>query len=165
MHYFIYPFCSIFIIVGAAILFDAVRGMVQARAIENWPTVDAQLSHCELKHHHDSEGNSSEVIVRYEYSVRGTQYTNNKIHPTYSASSFDCHRPLYEKLKNSTIVRARYNELKPQESYIVTGRYSSSLAGLFGGLLFMTMGLIFMLIFHFAMMGNSNYAAGLHIVR
>ncbi len=34
MHYFIYPFCSIFIIVGAAILFDAVRGMVKAEPLK-----------------------------------------------------------------------------------------------------------------------------------
>ena len=152
-------------IVGAGIAFYAFRGIIKAKAIDEWPTVNAQLTKCEFKTHSDSEGSSYEVIVQYDYTVVGKKYSSNKIHPSYSASSFEGHRPLYEKLKNCSVVRARYNELAPEESYIVTGRFTSALSILFGGMLFFSAGLCFLLIFHFAINGNSNYAGGLDVVQ
>jgi hypothetical protein len=59
----IYPFCSIFMIVGAGIAFYAIRGIMKAKAIDEWPTVNAQLTKCEFKTHSDSDGDSYEVIV------------------------------------------------------------------------------------------------------
>jgi hypothetical protein len=161
----IYPFCSIFMIVGAGIAFYAIRGIMKAKAIDEWPTVNVHLTKCEFKTHSDSDGDSYEVIVQYDYTVVGKEYSSNKIHPSYSASSFDGHRPLYEKLKKCSVVRARYNELAPEESYIVTGRFTSALSILFGGILFFSAGLFFLLIFHFAIVGNSNYAGGLDVVQ
>ncbi len=161
----IYPFCSVFMIVGAGVAFYAIRGIMKAREIDEWPTVNAQLTQCEFKTRSDSDGDSYEVIVQYDYTVVGKKYSSKKIHPSYSASSFEGHRPLYEKLKKCSVVRARYNELAPEESYIVTGRFKSALATLFCGMLFFSAGLFFLLIFHFAITGNSNYADGLDIVQ
>lgn len=162
--WFIYPFCSIFMIVGAGIAFYAFRGIAKARAITDWPSVDAKLVNCEYKTHTDSEGNSYEVVVNYEYTVRGKDYSNDKIHPSYSASNFEGHRPLYDKLNACKVVKARYNEFDPAESYIVTGNFSSALSVLFAGCLFFGAGLFFLLIFHFAIAGNSDYAGGLEVV-
>lgn len=163
--WFIYPFCSIFIIVGTIVSGFALRGIIKSHTIDKWPQTDATITKCEFKTDSDSDGNSYEVVVQYDYTVRGRQYTNNKIHPSYLASSVDGHRPLYAKLKECSIVKARYNDHDPTESYIVTGRFTSAFALLFGGLLFFSMGLFFLLIFHFAIAGNSNYAAGLDVVQ
>lgn len=161
----IYPFCSIFIILGAGIAIHAIRGILKTNAIDNWPTVNARLTKCDFKELTDSDGNLYQVIVQYDYTVDGKDYSNNKIHPTYSASNFEGHRPLYEKLKKCSVVRARYNQLNPAESFIVTGRFTSRLAILFGGMLFFSAGVFFLLIFHFAIAGNSNYADGLDIIQ
>lgn len=151
-------------LVGAGIALSAIRGILKARSIDDWPTVDAQVTQCDFKAHADSEGTSYQVVVKYSYSVLGREYSNNKIHPSYSASSFEGHRPLYERLKKCSVVKARYNDLDPAESYIVTGNFTSALALLFGGLLFFSVGLFFLLIFHFALAGDSNYASGLDVV-
>ncbi len=152
-------------IVGAGTALHAIRGIIKAKAIDKWPTVNADLTRCEFETHSDTDGHSYEVIVQYDYTVGGKKYSSNKIHPSYSASSFDGHKPLYEKLKQCSVVRARYNELAPEESYIVTGRFTSALSLFFGGMLFFSSGLFFLLIFLFASTGNSNYAGGLDVVQ
>ncbi len=40
----IYPFCSIFILVGAGVSFWTLRGILKARAITHWPTVEATVT-------------------------------------------------------------------------------------------------------------------------
>ena len=161
----IYPFFSIVMIVGAGIAFDAIRGIMKAKTIDKWPTVNAQMTKCEFKTHSDSDCNSYEVIVQYDYTVDGKKYSSNKIHPSYSISSFVGHRQLYRKLKKCSVVRARYNEVAPEEAYIVTGKFTSALSTLFIGMLFFSKGLFFLLILHFGIAGNSNYAGGLEVVQ
>jgi hypothetical protein len=160
----VYVFCSVFIFVGGGVAIYALQGIVKAGAIGSWPPVDAKLTDINLKVRHDSDGDLQEVVVKYEYFVDGNRYTNNKIHPTYSGSNMSGHKELYERLKNCSIVRARYNKENPRESYLVTGRYSQSFVLLFGGLLFFFSGLMFLLIFHFAAEGSSNFVDGLEIV-
>ncbi len=98
----------------------ALQGIVKAGSIGSWPQVDAKLTDINLKVRHDSDGDLQEVVVKYEYFVDGNRYTSNKIHPTYSGSNMSGHRELYERLKNCSIVRARYNKENPREAYLVT---------------------------------------------
>ena len=163
--WFIYPFCSIFILVGAGLAFWTMRGMMKARAISNWPTVNAEMLECDFVEHSDSDSDSYEVKVRYQYMVNGKKYENDKIHPAYSASSFEGHRPLYDRLNKCTLVKARYNELDPSESYLLKGTFSAHLAAFFGGMIFFFAGVFFLLTFHFAIAGNSDYAAAVEIVK
>lgn len=160
----VYVFCSVFIFIGGGVAIYALQGIVKAGSIGSWPQVDAKLTDINLKVRHDSDGDLQEVVVKYEYFVDGNRYTSNKIHPTYSGSNMSGHRELYERLKNCSIVRARYNKENPREAYLVTGRYSQAFALLFGGLLFFFAGLMFLLIFHFAAEGSSNFVDGLEIV-
>ena len=161
----IYPFCSIFILVGLALAFWTMRGIVKGRSVAYWPTSNASLLNCEFKSDNDSEGESYEVVVSYEYTVHGQKYENNKIHPAYSASGFDGHRALFQRLKDSTVVEVYYNEFDPAESYLLAGTFSAHLAAFFGGLIFMSAGVFFLLTFHFAIAGNSDFASALQVVK
>ena len=161
-----YPLCSIFMIVGAGAAFYAIRGMIKQRAIDEWPAVDAQLFMCEFKTYPAlGEPPEYEVIVQYDYTAAGKKYSSNKIHPSYSASRSAAHALLYEKLKKSSVVRARYNKVAPEESYIVTGRFASAPTNLLGGMLFFCLGLFGLLFFHVAITGDANYAVGVDVVR
>ena len=160
----IYPFCSIFIFVGLGIAFWTMRGMLKASSVSDWPKTNATLLSCEFQSDNDPEGESYEVVVNYEYTVNGCKFENNKIHPAYSASSFDGHHPLFERLDKAKVVKVHYNEFDHSESYIIGGSFSSHLAAFFGGLIFMSTGIFFLLTFHFAIAGNSDYASMLDIV-
>ena len=105
------------------------------------------------------------VTADYTYEVSGTSYCNTAIHPGYSASNLGGHHELYDKLKSANLVRIRYNSSDPQEAYLIDGTYSVNLAGLFGGLLFFLAGLMFLLIFHFGITGNTDFASGLDVVK
>ncbi len=108
---------------------------------------------------------SYEVKVEYSYPVNEQVYTGERLRPAYSSASFGGHRPLYDKLKSANVVRARFNETPPSEAYLLTGSYSAHWASFFGGMIFASAGLFFLLTFHFAIAGNSDYSAGLTIVQ
>ena len=161
----IYPFCSIFILVGLAGAFSTMLGILKAHAVSNWPTENASLLDCEFKSDHNSDSESYKVLVRYEYNVHGRKYENDKVHPAYSRSSFGGHRRLFKRLKKATVVKIHYNDADPSESYLLAGHFSAHLAALFGSMIFFSAGVFFLLTFHFAIAGNSDYASALEVVK
>ncbi len=161
----IYPFCTIFIVVGAVIAFSAVRAIVKAREIQSWPTADARLIECDLKTKIVGIRHTYEVVVAYEYSVLGRVFQNNKIHPHYGASNAEFHGPLYSRLKASNLVKVRYDVTNPSESYIVAGVFTSEYASVLAGSMFFMAGIFFLLLFHFALTGSTDYAAGVEVVQ
>lgn len=164
--WFVYAFCGVFCVAGFASCIHTLSGISKGKAIQNWPSAHARILSCDLRHELDSDdGQSFEVKVKYEYSIEGRVYRRTKLHPAYSASSFSGHEGLYEKLKSADTVLARYNPQEHSEAYLLTGSFSAHWAVFFAGLLFATMGLLFMLIFHFGVAGDSDYARSLEVVR
>ncbi|OYP32917.1 DUF3592 domain-containing protein [Rhodopirellula sp. MGV] len=162
----IYPFCAIFILVGVGICLSTLRGIAKGQAVTAWPSTEASIVNCGLESHSDSEGGlSHQVTVEYEYSVVGCTYTGTKIHPTYTSSSFKGHHALHQKLSAAKVVQIKYNEANPEEAYLFGGNFSSAYAGFFAGMIFASAGLLFLLTFHFAVTGNSDYAAALNVLR
>jgi len=51
-----------------------------------------------------------------------------------------------------------YNPDDPAESYLIVGNFGFHKAALCGGLLFFLAGVMFLLTFHYAITGSSNYA-------
>ena len=105
--------------------------------------------------------------VGFYWSVRvgGIDFENSSIHPGYSSSSADGHRGLYQKLSESKRVLAYYNPSDHSESYLITGNFGFHKAAFFGGLLFFSAGIFFMLTFHYAFTGSSNYADKLTVIQ
>jgi hypothetical protein len=160
-----HSFCSIFILIGAGFSLFALRGIIKGYAITNWPTVEASLTKCEFKTNSNSKGQAFKVVVDYVYSIDGQVYVSHAIHPAYSASSFDGHKLLFNRLKETKVLRAKYNEKNPAEAYLIAGFFSADLAPVFFGLAFLSFGVTMLLLFHFAIAGNSNYASGLDVIR
>ena len=161
----IYPFFSIFIITGAFLSYKTFSTIQKARAIENWPSAEAEIAYSKLIDTSDSESNSWEVEISYRYRVGGIDFENSSIHPGYSSSSADGHRGLYQKLSESKRVLAYYNPSDHSESYLITGNFGFHKAAFFGGLLFFSAGIFFMLTFHYAFTGSSNYADKLTVIQ
>lgn len=161
----VYPLCSVFIVVGAWLAWTTLDGMVKARSVASWPTAGADIKKIDLRDEDTDGSESYEVLVDYEYEVDNKQFKGNQIHPAYSESSFEGHLRLYEELKKAAVVKVYINPKDPSEAYLVSGSYSAHWSAFFGGMIFFTMGIFFMLAFHFVIFGNSNYADGLHILR
>jgi hypothetical protein len=160
----IYPFCAIFVMVGAAIAFTSIRAIAKSREIQAWPAVEARLLECDFKTHVVRDRHTYEVVVAYEYFVLGRVFQSNQIHPNYGRSNSEFHGPLYHRLKAASRVKVRYNVANPAESYIVPGMMTSAFASVFAGLLFFIAGLLFSLGFHFAIAGTTDFAARVDVV-
>lgn len=162
----IYPFCGVFIVLGATLAYSTLHGILKGRTVSSWPTTNAKVNKVDFNYSADGEGGKSfEVLVNYQYVVDDVIYENTKIHPAYSESSFSGHHGLYERLKIADVVAAHYNPRDPAEAYIVSGSYSAHWSAFFAGFVFLAAGVGFMLGFHFAIRGNSDYGDGLHIIR
>jgi hypothetical protein len=163
--FFVIPFCSIFILVGGAMVISSGRAMVQGIQARRWPHTVGRVLSVENKDSSDSESSSRQIHVRYAYHVEGQSFEGTVIHPTYKVSSFEsAHQELQELLRPDQKVRVYYEGYHPDRSTLSTGFYSCSLAGLAGGLLFAGAGLGFMLIFWFGMAGDTGYARGITVI-
>jgi|TARA_B110000438_G_scaffold289915_1_gene325019 hypothetical protein len=163
--WFVYPFCSIFMLAGTWLSLKALSQVRKAKEAQSWPTVQAELSACELLNTSDGDAIVHEVEVTYHYTVNKQLYTSSRIHPAYSSSSASGHENLYHKLNTAAVVEAFYDPKDPSVSFLITETYGFHKAGVFGGLIFFSAGLFFMLIFHFALGGSSNYADGLTVIK
>jgi hypothetical protein len=167
LRYFIYPFCSLFIVLGLVGTMGAVLNVLKARAIADWPTTKADVVLCDWKIDSGGEPSASyEVIVNYRYRVAGRQYESDRIHPEYMATlDPGAQSPLYQRLKAARVVQVRYNAADPAEAYLLSGRYGAYFSTFFIGLLATSAGLCFLFIFHFHIARKPDLAAGLKIVK
>lgn len=162
---FIVPFCSLFILVGGWLTIASVRKIVQGISAQGWPTTTGELTHVENKISHDSESSSWEIVVKYSYTVNGQSYVGNVIHPSYTNSSVEqANHQLEAKLTPGKTVTVYYHPSNPARATLSTGFYSSSMATVFGGLIFLGAGLGFLGTFWFAITGKTNFADGITIL-
>jgi hypothetical protein len=164
--YFIVPFCSIFIAVGAWLMLKTGHGILLGIQAGNWPTTTGKLLSVKCKDTSDSETTSREIQVRYSYNVGGRDYEGTTIHPAYGSSGLEqAHQGLESLLAPGQNVRVYYDESEPSRSTLSVGLYSCSLAGFFGGLIFAASGLAFLLTFWFAIAGDFGFAKGITVIR
>ncbi len=166
MLYIIVPFCSIFIIVGGSMMVFTARKIVLGMQARHWPQTAGRVVSVGSKDTSDSEGSSREILVCYAYNVGGRDYESSTIHPAYSSSSFEeAHRGIESLLRSTKQVRVYYDGAQPSRSTLSVGFYSSSLAVLFGGLIFFAAGVGFLLTFWFALTGDWDFARGITVIR
>ena len=144
---------------------SSVRKIILGITAKNWPTTTGQLIHVENKITSDSESTSREIVVKYSYTINGQSYEGNVIHPSYTNSSFEnAHSHLEAKLELGKSIEVFYDSRNPQRAMLSTGFYSSSLAMVFGGLIFFGAGIGFLGTFWFAIAGKTNFADGVTIL-
>ena len=106
------------------------------------------------------------VNVKYTYRVGADRYEGSVIHPAYDASMAEGnHRKIEEMLKCGRKVCVYYNQIKPEQSTLVVGFFSSTLSQIVGGVLFVLFGLLLVLLFGLFALGNANFASGINIIQ
>jgi hypothetical protein len=161
----IYAFCSVFMVIGALLCWNVMKAILKGRALENWPTAEAQVLSCELVDNSAEGVASFEVRAQYSYTIDGREYVSEKIHPGYGSSSAEGHHVLFRKMKSASRVLVYYNAETPSESYLIAGNFGFHTGALFAGLLFFFAGLFFLLMFHYSYSGTSNYADRLTVTK
>lgn len=138
------PFCGFFLVAGLLIVGWTGKGIAEGALAAGWPHTTGTLLRMDNElvspGDYDSE-ESREVVVRYAYSVGGREYEGSRVHPAYSASSFnDGHAAVARLLAGKRLVRVYHHAENPAVSTLSVGFYTCTLAAFFGGLTFLCFG-------------------------
>lgn len=109
-----------------------------------------------------SESDARTVLVRYAYTVGEAVLEGTRIHPTYEGSDrVAVNAPLEAILVLGRKVRVSYRSDSPAESTLSVGYFSASLAGVFAGCSFWSMGAGLLLAFVFGEDGEAKSPASI----
>jgi hypothetical protein len=157
----IYPFLSIFIVIGLGGSIVTLKDILRARATANWPATEARVIDCGIR---KGKGDDDDkLFVEYSYRVDGTNFTGTGIRPYCEVDAKEG-KQLLERLKGCEVVLARYNPRNPGEACLLAGTSRSEWAAFFCALLFFFAGVLFMLGFHFQTFGTADYASAVTIL-
>ncbi len=156
----------LFISIGGYFSIRNLRRVLKVRSMVDWPKTEATITECEVKHEEHLNGALPKVLVKYEYKVFDHKYESDKIHPTMNSLWWVAKHPqIYDCLKRSTVVMARYNPSDPSESYLVAGSFYDHRTDLFVGLYMLVFSICFFLGTYCLHIGNSDYATALEVVK
>jgi hypothetical protein len=121
-------FMSLFFAVGFGLLgYSLYNGRLAAMA-KRWPTVEGQITKCELKASTDSDGTTYTANVSYSYAVDGTLYIGDQIAFGYAGDSGrDAHQEIVNRLSGARSVVVRYDPADPSRSVLSCGLNRSTL--------------------------------------
>ena len=124
--WFFVAFISIFYAVGFGLLGYSVICLKRSTDAAAWPTVPGRLTNCELNCDHDTDGDTFQVQVRYEYAVAGKDLSNDVLAIGYSASSGkSVHQEIFDRLDAADTVQVRYDPADPGNSVLSYGVHRS----------------------------------------
>ena len=121
-----------------------VFGLVQfrtAKASQDWPSVEGEIVHATVgvKVSRDEDGTSRSYApqVLYTYSVRGQQYTSDRV-TVGARRRYSSHRKAEAKLQyqNGEKVTVYYNPKKPAQAVLKCGAVGGALPTLLIGIAF-----------------------------
>ena len=162
----IVPFCSVFILTGAYLIFQTGKKIYGGVLSKSWKTTEGKIVSSEIEEKKDSDGDKTyEVTVTYQYYAEGIGYSGSRIHHAYNGSGDETiHEEIFKKLKKGNRVVVLYNPSNPKDATLTSGFYSLSLGGLFGGSIFFFVGLGFLLTFLVVILGSGNFAEGIRVL-
>ena len=124
--WFFIAFVSIFYAVGFGLLGYSLLSMKRSTEAAAWPSTVGTIVWCDLKTDVDSDGDTHQVKVSYQYGVGGRELTNDLLAFGYSASSGrEAHQEIFDKLKAASAVDVRYDPSDPQTSVLSYGVHRS----------------------------------------
>lgn len=92
----------------------------------NWPTAPGTITKLELKTNNDSDGNTYQVEVQYQYQVGGNSYSGSTLAFGYNSSGGkEIHDQILQKLRQAKSVDVRYDPNKPDSSCLSYGLHRS----------------------------------------
>ena len=124
--WFFIAFISIFYAFGFGLLGYSLLSMKRSTEAAAWPSTVGTIVWCDLKTDVDSDGDTHQVKVSYQYSVSGRELTNGRLAFGYTASSGrEAHEEILDKLKGASTVDVRYDPSDPQNSVLSYGVHRS----------------------------------------
>lgn len=122
-------FIGVFYLAGFGLLGYGLVNARRSTPAANWPTAPGVLTHVELYDHPDAGGaGTTEVRVRYTYTVDGVAYAGDRVAFGYSASTGqEAHGDIHRKLKGAKAVDVRYDPENPGVSCLSYGVHRSIL--------------------------------------
>lgn len=110
-------FGGIFFAAGAFFLWIlVVNSMLLWSKARNWPTAEATISEAKIVESHDSDGSTYRAAFKYEYTIDGKQFSNDR----YGLMRFSGSRRGAKKRLNQHPVGSKitiyYDPLEPEES-------------------------------------------------
>ncbi len=95
---------------------------------KKWISLEAIISKIGLENGTSTHSFTSQVDVKYEFTVQGTSYIGNRICFGYSGTNIQTsHRELYDVLQKAETVEIWYNPRNPSKSVMVKDIYGSTL--------------------------------------
>lgn len=123
---FFIAFISLFYLVGFGLLGFGLYSMQRSTAAGSWPTTAGTLQQASLEEHHDSDGNTYRVEVKYNYKVAGKEYTGDCLAFGYTTSSGrEAHEQIHRKLQAAKTLDVRYDPDDPAVSCLSYGVHRS----------------------------------------
>jgi len=119
---------SIFFLAGFGLLGGGLYFLYKAKTAEGWAETKGSIKSCELIEDSSGDDTTWSVKVAYDYSVDGRSFSGDRVAFGYAGSSTLAeHEALHAKLSSASVVRVRYNPLKPEEAVLGTGVNRSNL--------------------------------------
>jgi hypothetical protein len=119
-------FISVFYLVGIAMLGHGFWAVRRSTLAASWPTVPGTITELSLQKSADSEGDSYQVKVGYNYAVEGVDYQGACLAFGYAGSSGkQAHDQIHQKLKSAKSVAVRYDPSEPSVSCLSFGLHRS----------------------------------------
>jgi hypothetical protein len=146
-------FSLVFVMIGGAILYYAIRMAAKARESASWPSVEGEIAHSAVLYQPDTTsttGNTAtyKADIAYRYKVNGANYSSSKISLLDLASTPGRAQSIVQRYPDQSTVQVYYNPSNPSEAalepdntgginflYVVGGIFAT------GGLFFLIMSL------------------------
>jgi len=124
---FVIAFLGVFFLVGFGLLGYGLFQMKQSSAAGSWPTTRGTIVSCSLSDETDSDGDTMYVVkIEYSYSVRGADYTGDRLAFGYGGdSSRKAHDAILAKLQSAEHVDVRYDPREPANAVLSFGVHRS----------------------------------------
>ena len=111
-----------FYIIGLVLLGYGLRMMKRSTEPASWPTTQGRIVSCELVKDSDGKYETYEVKASYSYSVRGVNFTNDKLAFGYEGTiEQNAQQQILTKLEEARTVDVRYDPMAPQNSVLTYG--------------------------------------------
>ena len=109
-------FCSIFLGVGAVMLFNENRRLTTYRPVE------ATVLDTRVEEHSDSDGSTYEPVVTYRYYVNDRPYTASRVTPLKMSRSGRWAYRVIAKYHTGATYTAYYDPAEPSEAFLMRSR-------------------------------------------
>ena len=109
-------FCSIFLGVGATMIYNENRRLTTYRPVE------ATVLATRVEEHSDSDGSTYEPVVEYRYYVNDREYTASRVTPLKMSRSGGWASRVIAKYRTGATYMAYYDPANPSEAFIMRTR-------------------------------------------